>query len=585
MLLGVWAWLGVLGVLGTVPGATAAQSRVEPAAHRMQTTDLPAWVLGVDPAALPPNLPMAALLDASGLLTIDQVEQQTASFVPVNRSKPYAIGNGALWLRFNAVVDDPAAHWRLTVPLATVDDVKLYFRNHKGQWVTQVGGDTRPMSSWAQRGLYPAFSMAHESGATVSYYLQVRHTRIPFSALPHVVSTAELMTTRQSEHIWLGIYFGLAMLVVTLALSNALAYSDWGFGAYAVYVALLAGAQGVTTGVAGLYWWPEAPELNNTLAIVMLASAASAALWFVRTVTVPRRFSAALDAVALAWMGALPVAGVLNAALPGVFSFALYNLLISLALALLLLLLAAALADGARHARWVSLGFLPVVMAAVLPIMRDLGWVRTQFFTEYGLMLGSAAAVPILFYGLNRRVAPHRETSTRATSLRNTDPLTGLSSANALLAKLEQVLGTSRRQRQNFAVLLIDLANLGALQKRHGRETADRALVMAASCIRGVAHPADTVARADDNQFALLMDGPVNLDTANDVATKILASGLRLAHGLPDAEPLLFHIAVGYPKEVRLATPTHPNVVLKSLQETLKDMIQGSRKTIRLVKL
>ena len=75
------------------------------------------------------------------------------------------------------------------------------------------------------------------------------------------------------------------------------------------------------------------------------------------------------------------------------------------------------------------------------------------------------------------------------------DPLTGVHSAPMLLRKLQQVLQTTGRYRQPFALLLIDVFNLPALQKKYNREVADRALVMAAARIRHVAGMTDTVAR------------------------------------------------------------------------------------------
>ena len=550
-----------------------------------QAAQAAALVLDADTGANRVDPAIEFLFDATGQLNLAQIETQSdLQFAPISRSKPYLLGNGTLWMRFDAVINNPAPHWRLTIPMPSLDDVTLYYRDAAGQWVTQQAGDNRPMSTWAQRGRYPVFSLSYELGQSVRYYVQIRHTRVPYSILPRIVSDTRFISSRQNEHMLLGIYFGLAALVLTLALANALSYRDWGFGSYVAYVGLFAAAQAGTVGVAALYWWPEWPVLNNAATISLTALAAAAGLWFVRTVTMPRRFSRALDVTMLVLMGLLPLVGLLNATLPDFASYTVYNLLVSASVLVLLVAVAAALVDGDRHARWVALGFLPVLLTAVLPLLRNVGLVSSGFLTDYGLMLGSAIEAPILFYGLHRRVSQHRNLTTRASALRNTDPLTGLHSTRVLVSRLRQLLGAAQRNPQAVALLLIDLTNLAQLKKQHGRESADRAMVTAAVRIRRVAQAKDTVARVGDGQFALLMEDATSAQ-ATDVATKILARGLRPAGALPGAEPLIFHIGVGLLGEATGAIPADADACLARMLQAVKSMNDGSGKAIRLLQL
>ena len=110
-------------------------------------------------------------------------------------------------------------------------------------------------------------------------------------------------------------------------------------------------------------------------------------------------------------------------------------------------------------------------------------------------------------------------------------------------------------------------------------------MVMAASRIRRVAHSTDTLARVGDSQFALLIDGPVNIDWVNDVATKILTSGLRPSHQLPDAEALTFHIVVGHISHDAGAPPRQAEAQLANMLQVVRAMNDGSGKAIRQVRL
>lgn len=544
-----------------------------------------ALALGHDggPIAMAPALEF--WLDAGGQTPVEKVEAgaETLPFAAVKSDQSHLLDNAALWLRFDAVVQNPRFHWKLELPMAGVDKVALYYRDSLGQWVVQQAGDSLPMSAWPQPGRYPVFSLSHEVGQSIRYYLRIEHARVPFSTLPRVLGDAQLATDRQQEDLWLGAYFGLAALVTLLALLNAAAYRDWGFASYALHMATFAGAQAALTGVAGLYWWPQWPELNNVAVVLLRLGAAASALLFVRTIATPKRFSRALDWFVLALIGLLPTVALIDAAFPTIDSYALIHVLIGAGMAVLVMVIGVSLFEGDRHARWIVLGFLPILLTALFPLLRNLGVLTSGFLSQHALMVGSALEAPILFYGLLHRVTLRREPAARATTLRTIDPLTGLGSARLLLGKLRQGLSTAERYKQPCALLIIDLSNLASLQQQHGRETGERALVMAASRIRAVAKAADTVARVGDSHFALLMEGPMTSDSVNDVATKILASGLRLSRQLPDASPLLFHIAIGYIADPARLTPAQPQACLAHMMQEVRDMDDGSRKAIRLV--
>lgn len=535
------------------------------------------------PADLQPSLRF--FLDASGQLTVADIDRMNADqFAPVT-GVPLKLEGGTLWQRFDVVLDHTPRPWHLTVPLPALDEVTLYFRDNTGQWVQQEAGDTRVMSRWALPGRYPVFSLSADQNVPVRYYLQIRHSRVPYSAIPKVITDVQLIGLRQNEHMLLGIYFGLAMLVVVLAAGNALAYRDPGFGTYALYVAMLSAAQGITTGVAGLYWWPMSPQLNNAGAIFFSAMSAASALWFVHTITRTAQIFPLLSRLMQLLIVALPLCGIVNALLLNATAFAAYNALVSLGIAVLVLALVTALFRAEGQPRWVGVGFFPVVLAAVFPILRNYGVIESSFMTQYAVMIGSAIAAPVLFYGLYQRLLRSRLPSSRARSLQTIDPLTGLHSPRVLVGRLRQALTIAMRHQQPFAILMVNLVNLGNLQQHHGRETGERALVMAAARIRAAARPTDTVARAGEAQFALLMDGPVSALLANEIATKILASGLRPSDELPDAEPLQFHIAIGHLDDMASLPDTQADGCFARMLRAVGDMNDGSRKAIRRVQL
>ncbi|MDI1236849.1 MAG: sensor domain-containing diguanylate cyclase [Polaromonas sp.] len=553
----------------------------------------PAWAggealtLGRDNGPVALTQALEYWVDTGGKTPVEQIEAGAGRlpFAAVVPDKKYWLDDAALWLRFDATVQDPLVHWKLELPMSGVDKVALYYRDSLGRWVVQQAGDTLPISAWPLPARYPVFSLNHEVGASVRYYLRVEHARVPFSALPRVLSAERVTTSRQLEHLFLGAYFGLALLVTILALINAAAYRDRGFATYAVYLGTFAGSQAAFKGLGGLYLWPELPQLNNMTIVLLPLLAAAAALWFVRTVTTPGRFFRALDWLILALMGLAPLVGLLDAAFPTPESFALINILVSAGMVVLLMVVGVSLVEGDRHARWIALGFLPIIVATLFPLLRNFGLIASSFLTQNALILGSAVEAPILFYGLLRRVTRRVEPSTRASTLRTTDPLTGLLTTRPLLARLRQALSTAERYQQPCALLVIDLSNHARLQLEHGREIGDRAMVLAAARILAVTKPTDTVARVGDRHFALLLEGPMTSDSVNRLATKILASGLRTTTELPDADPLQFHIAIGYVAGPARLALEQAQACLDRMMQVAKEMNDGSRKAIRMIQL
>jgi hypothetical protein len=337
-----------------------------------------------------------------------------------------------LWIRFVARVADRDARWLLEVDLPGVDDASFYYRNAAGALVVQHAGDSLAQSQWAERGRMPFFSLGPDTGREVTYLVRISHARVPFSGGLFLKTQVVASDQEQRAQFLLGAYFGLAALAVFVALANALVYRDRGFGAYAIYVlAMILGQAGIT-GVGGMLFWPEMPALNNPMTFFMPLLAGALGVWFVRIVATPQQYSTLLDRLAVSIiLGLIAVAGI-DAVVPSVIGFELSLYLLALSMGVVLLLLGLAIARGDRHSRWIAAGYALIVLGGIFPVARNFGLIQSGFLSEYGLMLGSAMEMPLLFYGLNRRLNEQTETRARARALAVTDPLTGLTSPPVL---------------------------------------------------------------------------------------------------------------------------------------------------------
>jgi diguanylate cyclase (GGDEF)-like protein len=195
------------------------------------------------------------------------------------------------------------------------------------------------------------------------------------------------------------------------------------------------------------------------------------------------------------------------------------------------------------YIRLIALGFLPVVIMAVFPVARGLNLIPASVLTRYGLSMGAALEMPILFYALSLRGSRRREADVRAAALSRTDALTGLAHTRSFVHRLESSLARCRRQNHACALLGIKLVNHGALVTEFGADVAERALVVTASVLRSAITDIDLAARVDTHEFALLLEAPTTPEAAIECAQQVIARGLQQSGALPPTALLRFNVA------------------------------------------
>ena len=485
-----------------------------------------------------------------------QLEVQTlesrANALPWRVREPrqqYPINEQVLWFQFDAETGQADPHWYVELAASGLDRAVLYYRDPDGHWVSQEAGDTKAVSAWPLPGRFPTFQLSNQTGQPVRYWLRIEYARVNFSAPIAIRHLSSLAISRDREQFLLGTYFGLVVLVTLVASASALAWRDGSFASYAVYVATLGLGQAAYLGIGAQYLWTDFLEWNRVSTFVLPSLSAAVGLWFVRGVTEPARHSHLLDRLALGTMVLLSAVTLADALVPATGSYTVVSLLILFSLILIGAMIATVWLYGDDpDIQLIALGFAPVVLFALFPLARTLGLIPTGFLTRYGLPIGAALEMPILLYALNVRSSRRREAQVRARALATTDPLTGLAHHRILLLRLEAALLRARKKNQPIpcALLVVRVANLEAIRTTHGREAAERALVLTASRLRHVISDVDVAARVGDQQFALLLEGPVTAADAQLCATHVVARGLRESPVLPAGMTLRLQVAAAF---------------------------------------
>ena len=491
----------------------------------------------------------------------------------------HAMTHNALWFRFDAFTSPTGGPWFLEIPFWGRGHATLYYRSASGDWVVQDAGDRRPGTEWAIPGRYPTFQLSMQAQQPVRYWLRIHTERAGFSAPMSLMDLPRLAASRDQQQFWLGGYFGWLLFVLTVTLVRAVSWRDRHFGFFALFVALIASTQLSRLGIGAQHLWPDALDWSRISSTFLSPLAAAAALQFVRSLVEPSRFSPWLNRAALATLLILTAWTVLDATvltLPA--GNRIVSAMVMAGLFMICLLIARAwLRRDDSGVAWIAAGFAPMVLMAFFPLSDLAGLQQTNFLTRYGFPISVAISLPILLYALGVRSRRRREANVRAKALDSSDALTGLANHHVLLARLEGALQRARKQQLPCALLGVRLANLPAIATEHRATVVEHALVLAAAQLRGAIGDVDLAARVGNNEFALLLEGPVTTARVQACATQIVAQGLRDSTLLPAGTVLKFHVSAA----ILPADPPSAAETLRWVLRAAQEMQANGKKAIR----
>jgi GGDEF domain-containing protein len=349
----------------------------------------------------------------------------------------------------------------------------------------------------------------------------------------------------------LGAFAGMQVLVVCLSVVVANAYRERAL--------LIHGAATMVGVVAVLALEGGHPFLAQAVVLLLLAVDGMQLREIVShagALRQPRRWLVGVS------LGALPLLAVLagflkiHLLLPGVAAWVAVTAVVTLR----------AWPQSQPWVRWLAAGQTALAIAVTW-----LGWRSLDPQPDPALPLDALLAVwaVCVFLATAWRNRIFAETRVRIDARNTIDPLTGLAMPMIFYERVAGVRNLMRRYGHPSVMMLVHIENLDRLAREFGPETAESALAVAAQRVRETLRDGDVAARLSHSRIGVLAEGMPLAEVSANIASRILAAGLR--EPLPAAPTEFLHFRI-----VLATVPvddTPPKTLLQRMATRMDDQL------------
>ena len=439
----------------------------------------------------------------------------------------------ALWIKFAIPPSQDAERWLLEIPYPALDHASLFTVQQSGKMTEQKAGDLLAVNRWVTPHRHALMTVSFNPQQPTQYLLRLDNAQ-GFSAPIRFVNARFVLRSEQKLSLFLGFYFGLAVLGCGIGLMGLIWLRDRAYLYYAVCSAMLGLTLATITGAAALHLWPDSPYwADRSLAILGTLTLLSMLLLSATVVSLAER-SRLLNRLVWVVVGL----GVVLSVLLGITDSALrLTLIVPYVVAVPVMLLGInfwAWRHGDRYGGWLLLTAIPFAVAWAIATARYLGWIPLSFITEQSGLASMAFQLPALLTVLVLRSQQSRENKRRILGRDRIDPATGLINEHVFGVRLIRMVARSDRLRHQSAVMLIDIINIEQMQRDFGRKASDELPLRVASRLLSTAREIDSAARLSEHRFGMLVEGPISDEDAATLGPRIVARCLMPYKGLHD---------------------------------------------------
>jgi len=208
------------------------------------------------------------------------------------------------------------------------------------------------------------------------------------------------------------------------------------------------------------------------------------------------------------------------------------NALFLLTNAITLVTLVVAWQRGQRHAAYVLIAWVPLLVFTMTRAFRFSGGERPEPWLEYGLPWVLAFTAVVLALGLADRMLTFRRERDSAKAHAERDVLTGVLNRGGIEHRLDWALIERQREQIPVSLLFIDLDHFKQVNDRHGHALGDACLRAVARAVSEQFQYGDQLGRLGGEEFVLVLSG-AGLQAATRIGEQVVA---RIRHDCATVE-------------------------------------------------
>ncbi len=342
------------------------------------------------------------LEDRTGTLTIQEVSGAETWRKP-DRSLSMGFSSSTFWFRFTLANEQPARDLVLEFLYASLDHVDFFYRMPDGAWARKQSGRLMPFRNREIQDKNIVFRVPPAgTGPPREVYLRLE-SESAIDGEMILWEYADFVKKSQGEYLFLGLFFGVLLIMAIYNLFLFFALRDANYLFYTLYVGTFLLFQAGLNGVLFQYATGDFPEFSKQLYLVALIGTPVSIWWFSRSfLNLPAhvpRLSFCISALAILMCVTLLV-GLLTS-----YTMAM-RFVPPLVLVLAFLLMFAAVRvflAGYKPARYYLLGWSGLLLVGTAWTLSRMALIPPSVLTEKGMLFASMFEVLMLSLALGDR--------------------------------------------------------------------------------------------------------------------------------------------------------------------------------------
>ncbi|MEO8670281.1 MAG: diguanylate cyclase [Tahibacter sp.] len=533
-------------------------------------------------------------------------------FLPLpGGSATFGFVDGAYWFHISIDnLDHVQTRWLLVLEYALLDNVDVYLRYAAGPIEHRQSGDMRPFRDRAVSYRHPNFWVDLAKGQHVDVLVRTVSKSSMQVPLTLYTPTAFIERGRDAQ-LGMGIYYGILFGLFFYNFILFLSMRDRSHLFYSTHVAGFGLVLFCLNGLAFEYLWPDSPWLANAAIPMSMSMAMLFMQLFARDfLELPRRMPYG-DRVVLALIA-------FHAIMLALSPFLDYRIAVKIGTAAVFPGVAAiigcavvAARRGFRPALLFLLAWATLLAGTMIYAMVSFGMLPKNFFTEYGMQIGSAAEMILLSFALayrwaslrgeNERIArdateqlEHRvqertlELSTaldqlgvahaRLREYSSRDGLTGVYNRRHFDTVFAPSMATCVAAAKPYSLLVADLDHFKHVNDDYGHLVGDDCLRTIAAVLVEAAGEGSIVARFGGEEFIVLMPGADQLD-ARRIGESIRQRVSAQSISADDGKRVRLTVSVGIATTSN-AADVQPETLLRRADEAMYEAKRAGRNRV-----